>query len=181
MIVFMTEELSMRVTLESLIENHFPERVRAVDWLVLEYEGKSDLEMNLPRKIRSWTFGDPHFVILRDADGQDCIELKRRLESLASAARGRLTVRIVCQELESWLLGDSHAVCRAYPDCRFSNEEAKFRDPDRLNNAAQILNDITRERSKPRRAARIAPQLDPAKNRSHSFQVFYRTLQQHLG
>lgn len=88
---------------------------------------------------------------------------------------------IVCQELESWLLGDSPAVCGAYPDCRFNNDEAKFRDPDRLNNASQILHELTRERSKPRRASSIAPHLDPDRNRSHSFQVFYRTLQQHLG
>lgn len=181
MIVFMTEEPSMRATVESLLAVHFPERVRSVDWMVLVYEGKSDLEGNFPGKMRSWTYGNPHFVILRDADGQDCVKLKRRLETLASASGGRFTVRIVCQELESWLLGDSFAVCGAYPECRFSNEEAKFRDPDRLNNASQILHELTRERSKPRRASRIAPHLDPGRNLSHSFQVFYQTLQQHLG
>ena len=181
MIVFMTEEPSMRVTVESILEIHFPERLKAVDWMILEYGGKSDLEGNFPGKMRSRTYGNPHFVILRDADGQDCVKLKRRLEMLASATGGRFTVRIVCQELESWLLGDSPAVCGAYPDCRFNNDEAKFRDPDRLNNASQILHELTRERSKPRRASSIAPHLDPDRNRSHSFQVFYRTLQQHLG
>jgi len=57
----------------------------------------------------------------------------------------------------------------------------KFRDPDRLNSASQVSHEMTRERSKPRRASRIAQHLDPGRNRSHSFQVFYRTLQQHLG
>jgi hypothetical protein len=181
MIVFLTEEPSMRVTVESLLGVHFPERVRSVDWLVLEYEGKSDLEGNFPRKMRAWKYGNPHFVILRDADGQDCVKLKRRLEALASAAGGRCTVRIVCQELESWLLGDSAAVCGAYPECRFSNDEAKFRDPDCLNNSSQILHELTRERSKPLRASRIAAHLDPSRNVSRSFQVFFETLQQHLG
>jgi hypothetical protein len=181
MIVFLTEEPSMRLTVEALLAGRFPAKIRAVDWMVIEYEGKSDLENNIARKLRSWTYGNPHFVILRDADGQDCIALKRRIEAIAVGSGGRFTVRIVCQELEAWFLGDSEAVSEAYPGTRFSSAGAKFREPDRLNNASQVLHELTSDRSKPRRAARIAPHLEPGRNRSHSFQVFFRTLQQHLG
>ena len=181
MTVFLTEEPSMRVTLEGLLASHFPQRVRAVDWMVIEYEGKSDLENNISHKMRGWTYCNPFFVILRDADGGDCEALKQSLEGIASSTGGRFIVRIVCQELESWFLGDSKAVTAAYPDCRFSNDTAKYRNPDRLNNASQELHKLTSDRSKPARAAKIVPFMDPDRNRSRSFQVFYRTLQQHLG
>lgn len=181
MTVFLTEEPSMRVMLERLLARHFPQRARAVDWMVIEYEGKSDLENNISHKMRGWTYGNPFFVILRDADGGDCVALKRNLEEIAATTGGRYIVRIVCQELESWFLGDSQAVTAAYPDCRFSNETAKFRNPDRLNNASQELHKLTSDRSKPARAARIAPFMDPVRNCSRSFQVLFETLQLHLG
>lgn len=171
----------MRVTLERLLASHFPHRERAVDWMVIEYEGKSDLEKNIAQKMRGWTYGNPFFVILRDADGGDCMALKRNLEEIASSTGGKYSVRIVCQELESWFLGDSEAVLTAYPECKYSHATAKFRNPDRLNNAAQELHKLTSDRSKPARAARITPHLDPARNVSPSFQVFFATLQQHLG
>jgi hypothetical protein len=180
MTVFLTEEPSMRVTLEGLIARHFPLRVKAEDWMVIEYEGKSDLEGNISHKMRGWTYGNPLFVILRDADGGDCVALKRSLEEIALPTGGRFIVRIVCQELESWFIADSHAVTTAYPDCQFTNDTAKYRNPDRLNNASQELHQLTRDRSKPGRAARIAPHMEPARNRSRSFQVLFATLQQLL-
>ena len=62
MIVLLTEEQSMREVLESLIARHFPQRVKGVDWLVLAFSGKSDLEKNIPIKMRGWSYGNPFFV-----------------------------------------------------------------------------------------------------------------------
>ncbi len=40
MIVFLTEEESMKVTLERLISGEWPETVPGVHWIVLYFQGK---------------------------------------------------------------------------------------------------------------------------------------------
>lgn len=181
MIVIFTEEESMNAALEELMARHFPGRLKGLDWLVVDFNGKSDLERKFPKRMKIWNYGDPLFVILRDNDGSDCRALKKRLHDLATPMAKPFKVRVVCQELESWFLGDSHAVRQAYPSCRFSNGTAKYRDPDKMTNASQELAELTGEFSKVGRASLIAAHLDPARNVSHSFQVFFKTLQQHLG
>jgi len=181
MIVIFTEEASMNATLEELLARHFPDRLKGRDWFVIDFNGKSDLEKKFPRRMKSWNYGDPLFVILRDNDGGDCGVVKKRLHDLAAPMVKTFKIRVVCQELESWFLGDSHAVNTVYPACVFSNKTAKYRDPDRMTNASQELAKLTGDFSKVQRASLIAAQLDPARNVSHSFQVFFQTLQQHLG
>ena len=171
----------MKVTVEALMRNHYPHLVEGLDWFVFPFHGKSDLERNILPKMRAWNYGSPEFIILRDADGADCVALKQRLADFATPSARPFKVRIVCQELESWFIGDSDAVAAAYPRCRFSNETAKYRNPDKLANASQELRDLTCDRSKKGRAERIAHDLDPTRNRSPSFQLFVRTLQQLLG
>jgi len=181
MIVLLTEEASMRAVLGDLIRRYFPEKREHVEWKIVVYSGKSDLEKRFPTTMRGWNWGDPTFVVIRDNDGGDCVALKQRLASLASATGRNFRVRIVCQELEGWLLGDAEAVRAAYPRCRFSNEKARYRDPDRLTNAAEELSKLTLDRTKERRAGRIAPHLEPGRNRSQSFHVLFRTLGDLLG
>ena len=43
MIVIFTEEASMNATLDELITRHFPERLKGIDWFVVDFKGKSDL------------------------------------------------------------------------------------------------------------------------------------------
>ena len=180
MIVIFTEEASMNAKLDELINRHFPERLKGIDWFVVDFKGKSDLERRFPKRMRNWNYGNPLFVILRDNDGSDCKALKERLNDLATPMAKPFKVRVVCQELESWFLGDSHAVNQAYPSCRFSNETAKYRDPDKMTNASQELAALTGEFSKVGRASLIAAHLIPDRNVSPSFHVFFETLQQHL-
>ncbi len=181
MIVLLTEEPSMRVVLQEVIRRNFPGKLEDLDWKVVAYSGKSDLEKCFPRTMRGWDWKNPVFIVMRDNDGGDCANLKQRLVSLAAPAGREFRVRIVCQELESWLLGDSEAVRSAYPRCRFSNDQARYRDPDLLTNAAEELHKLTGDRTKERRAGRIAPHLSPNRNRSRSFQLLFRTLNEFLG
>lgn len=181
MIVIMTEESSMEVTLGILIRAQYPDLIEGLHWWVLKFNGKSDLEKNIPRKMRHWNLGNPLFVILRDNDGGECKVLKGRLADLADETAKPYKIRVVCQELESWFLGDNRAVTRSYSGCRFSNETAKYRDPDRLTNASEELAKLTGDFSKVQRAALIAPHLKPALNQSRSFQLFFKTLEQTLG
>lgn len=181
MIVLMTEERSMGVTLESLITRFFPQRVEGRDWMVSAFSGKSDLEKNIPKKMRVWKWGDPFFIILRDADGGDCVALKEHLAGLAHPCGPEYKIRVVCQELESWFIGDCEAVRKAYPRCVFSNETKRYRNPDCLTNASEELSKLTGDRTKGHRAKSISAHLDPSRNCSSSFQVLFKTLQEHLG
>lgn len=176
MIVILTEEPSMRAALETLFAKHWPERARGVDWLVISHEGKADLERKMEEKMRCWNAGEPYFIVLRDNDGGDCLVLNARLRAKAIASGKSHQIRIVCQELESWLLVDPEAVRAAYPRCRFPEDVAKYREPDRLGNASQILGELTGDRAKVPRARLIVMHWNPTKNRSRSFQAFFAAL-----
>lgn len=176
MIVIFTEEPSMEALVRDLINRCFPAHGEFADWMILSYSGKSDLERQFPKRMKGWSWGDPRFLILRDNDGGDCRALKKHLCSLAAASGKPYKVRIVCQELEGWFIGDSLAVNAAYPRCKFSNDTAKYRDPDRLTNASDELARLTGDRTKQTRASLIAPHLDPARNHSRSFRLFFETL-----
>ena len=86
-------------------------------------------------------------------------------------------MRIVCQELESWLLGDLEAIRQAYPQKKIQNK-AKFRNPDNLGNASQELERLINTKAKIQRATKISQHFDLTKNKSTSFNVFIRTLKQ---
>ncbi len=110
-IVVLTEEDSARIVVEHIASSRgLSDRVK-----VIPHEGKSDLEASIPRKIGHWRASDPpRFIILRDNDGSNCSRLKSRLNSLVpSAAHGRVKIRIVMHELESWYLGDLSALAAA--------------------------------------------------------------------
>src|SRR5580698_6282898 len=105
-IIFMTEEESMGKTLRELLPKLFPGFLEYEHWLILEHNGKSDLEASYPRKMREWREPNVKFVILRDNDGANCRKLKRQLISKIPHGTPEFLIRIVCQELESWFLGD---------------------------------------------------------------------------
>ncbi len=43
MIVFLSEEESMKVTLGTLMSRFWPTKIPGVDWIALSFHGKSDL------------------------------------------------------------------------------------------------------------------------------------------
>ena len=177
MIVFLTEEQSMKATLEKLITRTWPSFTPGVNWIILSFQGKSDLEKNIVPKMKRWNYGDPHFVVLRDQDGADCEVLKANLTQKAVQGGKPFTVRVVCNELESWFLGELDAVELAYPDSKASSlkKVAKFRVPDDLGNASQELDRLVQVAGKVGRAEAIAQFFDPKKCVSRSFSVFWLT------
>jgi len=52
MIVLLTEEQSMGECLKVVIPQLWPDSVQGVDWLVLSFQGKSDLKKSIPKKMR---------------------------------------------------------------------------------------------------------------------------------
>jgi len=175
MIVVLTEEQSMRVALRTLFEAQWPKRIHGVDWHIISFQGKADLKRKMAEKMRAWNYGDPHFVILRDNDGADCRALKEKIRVDAEKGNKPHHVRLVCQELESWFIGDLEAVAAAYPNRSVRAGASKYRKPDRLNNASQELAGIVGERGKVGRAERIAQHMQPERNRSASFRVAFQT------
>jgi broad specificity phosphatase PhoE len=141
-----------------------------------------------------WLPENYRVVVVVDRDNDDCRELKQRLEQYALevglATRSRrkqqhFTVinRIVVEELESWYFGDWQAVHAAYP--RVSPiAPRKAREPDSITGGTwetfqRVLQRAGYFRTGLRKieaAHAIAPHLDPARNKSHSFQILYQAL-----
>ena len=175
MIVVFIEEPSMEEYLEIIISELWPNSIHGLDWLVLSFQGKRDLEQSIPKKMKGWNYGNPNFIILRDNDGGDCFAIKQKLCALAEQSDKPFRVRIVCQQLESWLLGDLQAIRQAYPQASIK-DKAKFREPDRLTNASQELENLINVRAKIDRAKNIGRYFDLDANRSRSFHLFIETV-----
>lgn len=173
-IVFLTEEESIGAALRHLLPNLFPEFREQQHWLIIPHQGKSDLEHSFPKKMKAWREPGVKFVILRDNDGADCLALKQRLVRMVPNGAPDYLIRIVCQELEGWFLGDMGAVAAAYP--RASRQQSfkslSRKDPDSLPNAADLMMRLTGTQAKVTRATLIATHMQPALNRSTSFGVF---------
>ena len=180
MLVFLTEEQSMTPVLRKLLAGLWPSALEGLHWHIIHHQGKADLESNLVDKMRSWNYNSPHFIILRDNDGGDCQALKNRLLDLATSTSKPHHIRIVCQELEAWFLGDLEAVEAAFPksDATSYQNRNPYRFPDKPTHPSQLIAELTGTSAKVGRAEEIAPHLNSETNRSPSFQVLRRTLLQ---
>jgi hypothetical protein len=144
--------------------------------LVVEHQGWGDLQASFPRKMKAWS-GKPRFIVMRDNDGADCIEQKRGLASLIpSKVAGRVKIRLVVQELESWYIGDPQAMREAG---LISDKEAtswskrrQFRRPDEIRHAKRALLTKTGLRGQLELAHLMGPRLELARNLSPSFNAF---------
>jgi hypothetical protein len=179
-VVFLLEEPSMKVYLEEYLPRLFP----GLDFLCVKHEGKQDLEKSIPRKLRAWNEPGVRFVVVRDNDGADCLAVKKHLRKLCKEGRRPDTlIRIACQQLEAWHLGDFDSLAQAYamPGILKKKSKAKYSNPDAIGNAAQELNRLIPEFRKvdgARRMGGILP-TNTADNRSRSFQVFVEGLRRY--
>ena len=168
-LVFLLEERSAEEMLKVILPKILPADITP---LFIAFEGKSDLERNVERKIRCWRQPDSCFVVMRDQDSGDCRQIKSQLvQKCANAGRSDSLVRIACHELESFYLGDLAAVEQTYGLRLPSQRSRKYRTPDALTNAADELKKITKsEYQKIDGARRIAEHLAlDGSNCSHSF------------
>jgi hypothetical protein len=175
-LVFLLEEASAKVLIEGLLQDRLPE-----GWLTqfLVFDGKQDLERNLVRKLRSWCAPNTYFVVLRDQDASECKAVKARLVALVAESGRSALVRVACKELEAWILGDLHAVSRAFeePSVVDHARKMKFREPDAVVRPVEALRQLIPSYQKVDGARRVGPLLDPSRNESQSFRAFYRGLE----
>ncbi|MBT8420842.1 MAG: DUF4276 family protein [Gammaproteobacteria bacterium] len=173
-LVFFLEEPSAKAMLEGLLPKLLSDRNVVPRYVT--FEGKQDMEKQLPRKLRGWKALDASFVVLRDKDSGNCKDIKAGLVNICrDAGKPEALVRIVCHELESWYLGDLSAVEKGLqiPGAAKKQNTKKFREPDRLANPAQELRKLTGNKyQKVAGSRRIGPCLSLDNNRSVSFGFF---------
>ncbi len=175
-LVFLLEERSMKVLLEDLLPRLFP----GLEFMCVTHEGKQDLEKSIPRKLRAWREPGVRFMVIRDNDGGDCRALKLRLLGLcAEGGRPETVVRIACQELEAWYLGDPEALAEAYGrgSLREIGSKAKFRNPDEVQVPSRELVDLIPEFQKGSGARRMAATLRREGNASRSYLAFLESVE----
>lgn len=171
-LVFLLEEPSAQAMLESLLPRMLDPSIMP---RIIPFEGKSDLEKQMLRKMRGYLNPDARFIVMRDQDSvPDCREIKQSLLSRCKDA-GKLEVslvRIACQELESFYLADLAAVEIALGITGLSRQQgkAKFRNPDVLSKPSNALKVLTKQRYQKVDGSReIGRYLDVENERSSSF------------
>lgn len=170
-LVALVEEPSAAIFLKAVLPSVLPE---GVVLQTITFQGKQDLERGLEKKLRGWLCPDSKFLVIRDRDSENCVEVKGRLAAICKAAgRDGVLIRIACGELESFFLGDLRAVGLAFSKKMPSQQKGKFRDPDRLGNAAEELGRVLGTCEQKLKWARmISPYLAlDGSNRSTSFNV----------
>lgn len=171
-LVFFLEEPSAQRMLEGVLPRIIPADV-FVRYVV--FQGKSDLEKQLVRKLRYWQLPDSVFVVMRDQDASDCQDIKMRLVGLCSqAGRQEALVRVACRELESFYLGDLAAVERGLGirGLAVKQGQSKYRNPDRLGSPSEELTKLTNGKYQKVAGSRaIGRHLNLEKNSSRSFNV----------
>lgn len=101
----------MKEFVHGFFGRHFPE----AEFLCLVHEGKNDLQASIGRKVRRWNHPGDRILILHDSDNNNCKALKAHLSELCGPEpRVRLKIRVVCQELEAWYLGQPAVVNEVY-------------------------------------------------------------------
>ena len=200
-IEFLVEELSA----ESALTNLLPKILGATTtYTIHPYQGKPDLLRKLPGRLKgyqSWLPDDWRLVVLVDADSDDCKRLKAQLETAAqdaglitksSATSGKniqVLNRLAIEELEAWFFGDVEALCAAYSRINPNlGKQSRYRDPDAiaggtweaLERVLQRAGHYSTGISKIAVAQNVSKHMNPARNRSKSFQVFRDGLQELL-
>ena len=170
--VFFLEEPSAKEMLKGVLPRLLPE----IEFICIVFEGKQDLEKQLVRRLRHWNKPNSVFLVMRDQDQGNCMDIKKRLQDLCrEAGKPETLVRIACHELESFYLGDLNAVENGLGlfNIAKNQRKKKFRDPDNNTNyPSVVLEDLTGGTYQKVMGSRsIAPHLsiDENVNTSHSF------------
>ena len=138
---------------------------------IIDFQGAGNLEKSLERQIRAVLSPGAGFLVLRDNDRGNCVKLKEQLlkKVVASGRKDRTKVRIVCQMLESWFIGDSTALEKSGYLKKKVPKRLRVCDPDLIGNPKKELMRLREGYGEISGAKAIAPFLDAECNRSASF------------
>ena len=179
-----TEEASF----EKFARHLFSRLIPDVDVRIYPHQGKQDLERALQTTLPTISKRPgARILVTRDQDSDNCRTLKKRLLDLfVSQCFCTYKIRIVCRELECWMLGDMEAIAKAYP--RFKPEQyqhkADFRNVDLITDAPErllrIIPELKSTKSLPKItfAIKVAPYMNMDANTSVSFKHFVTAVRQ---
>lgn len=182
---------------ERVLDNLLPKIIMGEHtYRCIRFQGKKDLLNKLPLELKGyakWIPIDYRIVVLVDRDRDDCIELKNSLNEIAKTAglkvktgtdAGSFQVlnRVAVEEIEAWFFGDADAMRLAYPKLSKNFEmKAKYRIPDSIQNTWESMESLLQRGGyfktglrKTEAAYEISKNMEPLKNRSKSFQVFWQ-------
>lgn len=197
---FLVEEPSAQLALFQIL----PSVLGTIPFDVFSLGSKDQLLKKLPGRLRGYAARIQHgeelvIFVLIDEDRQDCADLKRKLEAMAADAglttkttaaygkRFHVVNRIVVEELEAWFFGDVEALVQAYPGVPATlGSKSAYRDPDEVKGGTweqleRVLQDAGYYKAgmpKTEVAETVAQYMDPDRNRSRSFQVFFQALRE---
>ncbi|WP_078859967.1 DUF4276 family protein [Streptomyces rubellomurinus] len=198
MLEILLEEPSAEALIQKLAPIIAPGVQQGRDYELRVFQGKDDLLRKLPQRLSgygSWAAaGNIRFLILVDRDDDDCLALKSRLNEMVSkvdglsmlvgaepAAGGHVKVRIACEEIEAWMLGDPDALRAAYPRLpKAFEKKSQYREPDsikggtweRLEKLLQDYGYFPGGLRKMELARAVGPLMQPDINGSSSFRQF---------
>ena len=100
--------------------------------------------------------------------------LKARLNAICEECSRKALIRLACQELEAWYLGDFDALAEAFEDDKLRNQrdKRKYRNPDLLGSPSKELKNLVLSFQKISGARKMGQAISPSNNTSRSFQVF---------
>lgn len=160
----------MKAALNGFLPKVVPDRTNIT---IIAFDGVGNMENDLPKQLRALAkMDDSRILILRDNDNGVCSDHKNRLFKMAKDAGliGRTKVRIVCQMLEGWFIGDSAALSASG---QFKNKPIPKRlktcDPDSQQNPKKALRALRDGYNEIVGAEAISPHMQPDLNRSSSF------------
>ena len=119
---------------------------------------------------------------MRDNDRGNCRDRKASLlDRVAGTGRENQTkIRIVCQELEAWVIGDLKALESAKGPISTQIRNAAV-DPDSIPDPVQLLERHYGSYPKIESAAEIAAQMTIDENTSTSFRAFFEAVNELTG
>jgi hypothetical protein len=174
-IIFLLEEPSMRVLLDDWLPRLFRGWVDGQHFQCVPHEGKTDLDRSIRRKLAAWRIPGDRFVIVRDNDGANCVDLKARLRALCTdGGRPQTLIRLVCQELESWYLGDLAALAAAFgqPNANTAAHRRRFANPDDVQKPSEEVKRLVPTFQKNSGARAMARHPSAENNSSLSLRAF---------
>ncbi len=175
--MFLLEEQSAEEMLRQFMPRLFP----GVSCSYRRFAGKGELLKRLEKVIRNHDDSECHFVILCDRDQDDCLKLKKRIDSLCrqTGKYDRCRIRIACYELESWYLAQLDVVASHFGVPELVRRQNHYPNPDNAEKPSKILERITRNNYQKIKGSRIMGQyLKSDVTRSTSFKNFIKLLRQ---
>jgi hypothetical protein len=186
-LVFILEEESAAALIKSLLPRLINSNIINSDMVNIKYiifDGKSDLDKKLGKKLSGYQNQEARFIIMRDQDNSDCKDIKQKLQNIAAnSTKKPFFVRIACRSLESWYLAQLDSVEKGLQikNLAKSQNRKRLRNPDSIVDPDKYLNSLCNNKyTKIAGSRQIGKYLDLESTLSPSFKNFISAIRKIL-